>query len=110
MVDLSQPRHFCKAYKRYWTHGETLKSVPVGSGCRKNKRVKRPTSASDATSFSALTVTTNPSNYNYKPKCSSSKPDRSSFKLKQSYESFELNLPYHNTFNSNAVFGFNLQP
>ncbi|PPD67081.1 hypothetical protein GOBAR_DD36037 [Gossypium barbadense] len=40
---LSQPRHFCKACKRYWTRGGTLRNVPVGGGCRKNKRVKRPT-------------------------------------------------------------------
>lgn len=41
---LSQPRHFCKACKRYWTRGGTLRNVPVGGGCRKNKRVKRPNS------------------------------------------------------------------
>ncbi|KAE8659702.1 dof zinc finger protein DOF2.2-like isoform X1 [Hibiscus syriacus] len=39
---LSQPRHFCKACKRYWTRGGSLRNVPVGGGCRKNKRVKRP--------------------------------------------------------------------
>ncbi|KAG4948479.1 hypothetical protein JHK82_041664 [Glycine max] len=39
---LSQPRHFCKACKRYWTRGGTLRNVPVGGGCRRNKRVKRP--------------------------------------------------------------------
>ncbi|KAK1422683.1 hypothetical protein QVD17_17969 [Tagetes erecta] len=39
---LSQPRHFCKACKRYWTRGGTLRNVPVGGGCRKNKRIKRP--------------------------------------------------------------------
>ncbi|KAF7851202.1 hypothetical protein BT93_L4347 [Corymbia citriodora subsp. variegata] len=43
---LSQPRHFCKSCKRYWTRGGTLRNVPVGGGCRKNKRVKRPASAS----------------------------------------------------------------
>ncbi|KAE8707540.1 Dof zinc finger protein DOF5.3 [Hibiscus syriacus] len=39
---LSQPRHFCKACKRYWTRGGTVRNVPVGGGCRKNKRLKRP--------------------------------------------------------------------
>ncbi|WOK91850.1 dof zinc finger protein DOF1.4-like [Canna indica] len=39
---LSQPRHFCKACKRYWTRGGTLRNVPVGGGCRKNKRAKKP--------------------------------------------------------------------
>ncbi|KAL6562121.1 hypothetical protein OROGR_003128 [Orobanche gracilis] len=39
---LSQPRHFCKACKRYWTRGGTLRNVPIGGGCRKNKRMNRP--------------------------------------------------------------------
>ncbi|XP_077242213.1 uncharacterized protein LOC143882634 [Tasmannia lanceolata] len=47
---LSQPRHFCKACKRYWTRGGTLRNVPVGGGCRKNKRVKRPAAATDHSS------------------------------------------------------------
>ncbi|KAK9085328.1 hypothetical protein Sjap_025739 [Stephania japonica] len=48
---LSQPRHFCKACKRYWTRGGTLRNVPVGGGYRKNKRVKsRPSSASTSSS------------------------------------------------------------
>ncbi|KAK1326739.1 Dof zinc finger protein DOF1.4 [Acorus calamus] len=39
---LSQPRHFCKSCKRYWTRGGTLRNVPVGGGCRrKNKRHRR---------------------------------------------------------------------
>ncbi|GMI93439.1 hypothetical protein like AT1G28310 [Hibiscus trionum] len=47
---LSQPRHFCKACKRYWTRGGTLRNVPVGGGCRKNKRVKRTASSSSSSS------------------------------------------------------------
>ncbi|GKU93647.1 hypothetical protein SLEP1_g7223 [Rubroshorea leprosula] len=35
---LSQPRYFCKGCRRYWTKGGTLRNVPVGGGCRKNKR------------------------------------------------------------------------
>ena len=46
---LSQPRHFCKACKRYWTRGGTLRNVPVGGGCRKNKRVKRPAAPASST-------------------------------------------------------------
>ncbi|URE39211.1 dof zinc finger protein [Musa troglodytarum] len=42
---LSQPRHFCKACKRYWTRGGTLRNVPVGGGCRRNKRAKKPAAA-----------------------------------------------------------------
>ncbi|PON40943.1 Zinc finger, Dof-type [Parasponia andersonii] len=37
---LTQPRHFCKTCRRYWTKGGALRNVPVGGGCRKNKKVK----------------------------------------------------------------------
>ncbi|PPR84843.1 hypothetical protein GOBAR_AA35873 [Gossypium barbadense] len=40
----SQPRHFCKACKRHWTKGGTLRNVPVGGG-RKNKRLKTSNSS-----------------------------------------------------------------
>ncbi|KAF3451516.1 hypothetical protein FNV43_RR07611 [Rhamnella rubrinervis] len=54
-----QPRHFCRACKRHWTKGGTLRNVPVGGG-RKNKRLKKPTTgASSATSTAATaTITT----------------------------------------------------
>ena len=35
---LQQPRYFCKTCRRYWTKGGSLRNVPVGGGCRKNKR------------------------------------------------------------------------
>nr|DAD35117.1 TPA_asm: hypothetical protein HUJ06_005757 [Nelumbo nucifera] len=38
--NLSQPRHFCKSCRRYWTKGGVLRNVPVGGGCRKTKRSK----------------------------------------------------------------------
>ncbi|WVZ65296.1 hypothetical protein U9M48_014687 [Paspalum notatum var. saurae] len=31
----SQPRHFCKSCRRYWTKGGSLRNVPVGGGTRK---------------------------------------------------------------------------
>lgn len=37
---LTQPRHFCKTCRRYWTKGGALRSVPIGGGCRKNKKMK----------------------------------------------------------------------
>ncbi|OIT25994.1 PREDICTED: dof zinc finger protein DOF2.4-like [Nicotiana attenuata] len=37
---LSQPRHFCKSCRRYWTRGGAMRNVPVGGGCRRNKRSK----------------------------------------------------------------------
>ncbi|WOL06928.1 hypothetical protein Cni_G15663 [Canna indica] len=47
---LSQPRHFCKACRRYWTRGGALRNVPVGGGCRRNKRSKPGSSAARSTS------------------------------------------------------------
>ncbi|KAF5738046.1 dof zinc finger protein DOF5.7 [Tripterygium wilfordii] len=43
---LSQPRHFCKTCRRYWTKGGALRNVPIGGGCRKNKKVKSSSSSS----------------------------------------------------------------
>ncbi|KAM1347536.1 hypothetical protein ACFX13_037513 [Malus domestica] len=45
---LSQPRYFCKACRRYWTQGGTLRNVPVGGGCRKGKRAKGGSSSASA--------------------------------------------------------------
>ncbi|XP_022897228.1 dof zinc finger protein DOF2.4-like [Olea europaea var. sylvestris] len=45
---LTQPRHFCKTCRRYWTRGGALRSVPVGGGCRRNKRSKSTSSKSPA--------------------------------------------------------------
>lgn len=44
--NLSQPRHFCKNCRRYWTKGGVLRNVPVGGGCRKAKRSKPKSSIS----------------------------------------------------------------
>ena len=40
----TQPRHFCKNCRRYWTQGGSLRNVPVGGGCRKNKRLSKASS------------------------------------------------------------------
>ncbi|KAF9678608.1 hypothetical protein SADUNF_Sadunf07G0052200 [Salix dunnii] len=40
---LTQPRHFCKTCRRYWTKGGALRNVPIGGGCRKNKKIKSST-------------------------------------------------------------------
>ncbi|KAK9714723.1 hypothetical protein RND81_06G114800 [Saponaria officinalis] len=47
----TQPRHFCKACKRHWTKGGTLRNVPVGGG-RKNKRLKISKTISKTTTSS----------------------------------------------------------
>ncbi|KAL1332399.1 hypothetical protein HN51_061212 [Arachis hypogaea] len=51
----SQPRHFCKSCRRYWTHGGTLRDIPVGGGSRKNAKCSRIVpSASTATTSSSV--------------------------------------------------------
>ncbi|XP_009396904.2 dof zinc finger protein DOF5.7-like [Musa acuminata AAA Group] len=42
---LSQPRHFCKTCRRYWTKGGALRNVPMGGGSRKNKKSKSSASS-----------------------------------------------------------------
>ncbi|KAL1323107.1 dof zinc finger protein DOF5.1 isoform X1 [Arachis ipaensis] len=51
---LSQPRHFCKTCRRYWTRGGALRNVPVGGGCRRNKRSKGTTNSNTNRSRSPL--------------------------------------------------------
>ncbi|CAN6343557.1 unnamed protein product [Urochloa humidicola] len=42
----AQPRHFCRACRRYWTLGGSLRNVPVGGSSRnKRPRPARPTRA-----------------------------------------------------------------
>ncbi|CAL0325753.1 unnamed protein product [Lupinus luteus] len=54
---LSQPRHFCKTCRRYWTKGGVLRNVPVGGGCRKSK-------PSNNNSSSETETTTAPTEHN----------------------------------------------
>ncbi|CAK9150361.1 unnamed protein product [Ilex paraguariensis] len=53
--NLSQPRHFCKACRRYWTRGGTLRKVPVGGGTRKSSSNKRSRTITAESSSSAET-------------------------------------------------------
>ncbi|CAN6322113.1 unnamed protein product [Urochloa humidicola] len=55
---LSQPRHFCKTCRRYWTRGGALRNVPVGGGCRRNKRTKSSKSSSSSAATSSSTSST----------------------------------------------------
>lgn len=52
--NLTQPRHFCKTCRRYWTKGGALRNVPIGGGCRKNKCSSSLSSSSSAGKSSAL--------------------------------------------------------
>ncbi|XP_040379216.1 LOW QUALITY PROTEIN: dof zinc finger protein DOF1.4-like [Oryza brachyantha] len=56
----SQPRHFCRACRRYWTHGGTLRDVPVGGASRRGGGSKRRRVSADAepSSTSPLPTTT----------------------------------------------------
>nr|DAD27918.1 TPA_asm: hypothetical protein HUJ06_029386 [Nelumbo nucifera] len=54
---LSQPRYFCKACRRYWTKGGSLRNVPVGGGCRRNKRSSSSKKTQDP---SLITTNSNP--------------------------------------------------
>ncbi|KAL3630441.1 hypothetical protein CASFOL_023425 [Castilleja foliolosa] len=47
---LTQPRHFCKTCRRYWTKGGALRNVPIGGGCRKTKKTKPSSDNSSGTS------------------------------------------------------------
>lgn len=42
--NLSQPRHYCKNCRRYWTKGGTLRKIPVGGGVRKSTKRSPSTS------------------------------------------------------------------
>lgn len=43
--NLTQPRHFCKTCRRYWTKGGALRNIPIGGGCRKNKKATKSCSS-----------------------------------------------------------------
>ncbi|KAJ1420282.1 Zinc finger, Dof-type [Sesbania bispinosa] len=60
--NLSQPRHFCKNCRRYWTKGGALRNIPVGGGSRKSTKrsssSKRSTSSSSSPSISSAAPAT----------------------------------------------------
>ncbi|KAI3759743.1 hypothetical protein L6452_07776 [Arctium lappa] len=65
--NLSQPRHYCKNCRRYWTKGGNLRNIPVGGGTRKiNKRSsnsisnKRPADHSSPPTSPATTSSPSP--------------------------------------------------
>lgn len=48
----TQPRYFCKACRRYWTDGGSLRNIPVGGGSRKNKRSSSSSSSTPTSNIS----------------------------------------------------------
>ena len=115
---LSQPRHFCKACKRYWTRGGTLRNVPVGGGCRKNKRVKRPSASSGidgaSSNSSAPTSNANPPSQPHLdiPSSTSNHMNPLFFGLSSNPSDVSLSFPRFNPRASNVetVSGYDLQP
>ncbi|XP_038712785.1 dof zinc finger protein DOF1.6-like [Tripterygium wilfordii] len=98
----SQPRHFCKACKRHWTKGGTLRNVPVGGG-RKNKRLKTSNTTTTASTSAAFTTTIRNGNNN--PPISQAVVAPSSSMLQQNLiNSSNLGLDRKSTFNNNGVF------
>ncbi|KAI4343753.1 hypothetical protein L6164_011062 [Bauhinia variegata] len=65
---LSQPRYFCKTCRRYWTKGGTLRNIPVGGGCRKNKKVSSKKSNDPSTLNNQNQPQSGPSSYHHSPK------------------------------------------
>ncbi|XVF59508.1 hypothetical protein PTKIN_Ptkin07bG0281500 [Pterospermum kingtungense] len=61
--NFSQPRHFCKCCRRYWTHGGTLRDIPVGGGTRKNAKRSRNTTTPTTTTTNAAPTTTSHHNF-----------------------------------------------
>ncbi|ESQ30294.1 hypothetical protein EUTSA_v10011811mg [Eutrema salsugineum] len=51
--NLSQPRHFCKNCRRYWTKGGSLRNIPVGGGSRKNSKRSSSSSSSKTKTVAA---------------------------------------------------------
>ncbi|KAH6824627.1 Dof-type zinc finger DNA-binding family protein [Perilla frutescens var. hirtella] len=104
---LSQPRHFCKACKRYWTRGGTLRNVPVGGGCRRNKKFRRhppPTRAVGGDGVPSAAASTAPSSsfqpdidLTSSPSLPSNPINNSLFYSLPSNYPLELNFPFSET-------------
>lgn len=63
---LTQPRHFCKSCRRYWTRGGALRNVPVGGDYKRAKKrsgIKRSKSL-DVSGTATKTTTTSTDHQN----------------------------------------------
>ncbi|KAL7117153.1 hypothetical protein ACP275_03G054300 [Erythranthe tilingii] len=69
--NLSQPRHFCKSCRRYWTRGGALRKVPVGGGTRKSASSNKRRRLAGPPTAAAATPRTSSSNNNVVVSCSS---------------------------------------
>ncbi|PAN49160.1 hypothetical protein PAHAL_9G430300 [Panicum hallii] len=50
---LSQPRYFCRACRRYWTHGGALRDLPFSSSVRRRRRNKPPSNKHESSEVSS---------------------------------------------------------
>ncbi|CAH1446835.1 unnamed protein product [Lactuca virosa] len=95
---LTQPRHFCKTCRRYWTRGGALRNVPVGGGCRRNKRSSKSRSSKSPSQSGA------PKSLSVSPPRSSSENMTSS----QLHHPPSLHLPFMSSLSQYGGAGGNL--
>ncbi|KAK7835796.1 dof zinc finger protein DOF3.6 [Quercus suber] len=101
---LTQPRHFCKTCRRYWTKGGALRSVPVGGGCRRNKKNKSSRTKSQANSTERQTGCSNSNNAI--PACTSDLSEN--LPLKQPFQlPFFASLQNHTRYGVGNLAGLN---
>ncbi|XP_014518971.1 dof zinc finger protein DOF5.4-like [Vigna radiata var. radiata] len=112
--NLSQPRHFCKNCRRYWTKGGVLRNVPVGGGCRKSKRSNKPkTTAHNTNDSSSNNNNPSPSSQIAPANASTTPSAAERERNSNSHSSSEsstltvteaMSAPTSNTLSSNALF------
>ncbi|KAI3806392.1 hypothetical protein L1987_22295 [Smallanthus sonchifolius] len=95
--NLTQPRHFCKTCRRYWTRGGALRNVPVGGGCRRNKRNSKSRSSKSPRRSGPKSVSVSP------PRSSSENMTNTQLSRPPS-----LHLPFMSSLNQYGGFGGNL--
>ncbi|XVF07522.1 hypothetical protein REPUB_Repub06bG0146400 [Reevesia pubescens] len=98
---LTQPRYFCKGCRRYWTKGGSLRNVPVGGGCRKNRRGKSrlPTEGVPSKNLSCGVVPTDSIGGSYGNKVNASAEPNSSSTMSDGSH-IDLALVYANFLNN----------
>ncbi|XP_035544155.1 LOW QUALITY PROTEIN: dof zinc finger protein DOF3.5-like [Juglans regia] len=102
---LTQPRYFCKGCCRmYWTKGGSLRNVPVGGGCRKNRRgkslyIKASTDGVQSRSLAHGNLPNGSLGHSYGAEGSSSFESTSSSSMKPAGSQIDLALVYANFLN-----------
>ncbi|GAB2289512.1 hypothetical protein Dimus_023822 [Dionaea muscipula] len=89
---LSQPRYFCKTCRRYWTKGGTLRNIPVGGGCRKNKKPASNSSSKKSSSSSSSSSSLLPNHHHQHNPNPNPNPDLDLGVLSSSSLNYPINL------------------